>query len=450
MTEEVLEEQELPVNPEEVVADTTEAEDPDLGYQVSLDSFSGPLDLLLHLVRKSEVAISDIPIVDIADQFLSVVQNWEDADLELAGDFILMAATLLEIKARSIAPLPEGEEDDEEEDDWIDPRADLVRQLLAFRKTKDAVQWLENLENDRLLLHNRRFNETIPEDPAEADGFDLDNADPYLLFKTWEKILTSIAGHRERTVLYDDVPIEERVKKIEHAMETAKEAQLSWLIAYEETPISRVGVVVASLTAVRKRVMEASQHEQYGPVYLNYLEQDQRPWKSLEPVEESSQEGKKKRRRRPPLFTWRPPEGGEAEVDDELVIIDEPEVKIETDEQKFTRELNESCGVDDILHRVKNLDEHLEKQLQESGVVDSVNGQDAQQEEIADATGKSLIDVAAEQETERQSSALPQGEAESNDDSDEFEDDDDDEFEDDDDDEFEDDDDDEFDDDDDD
>ena len=189
MSEEVLEKQNLPVNPEEVVADTTDTEDPDLGYQVSLDSFSGPLDLLLHLVRKSEVAISDIPIVDIADQFLSVVQNWEDADLELAGDFILMAATLLEIKARSIAPLPEGDEEDEEEDEWIDPREDLVRQLLAFRKTKDAVQWLENLEDSRLKLHHRRFSENIPEDPAEADGFDLDNADPYLLFKTWEKIL---------------------------------------------------------------------------------------------------------------------------------------------------------------------------------------------------------------------------------------------------------------------
>ena len=93
-------------------------------------------------------------------------------------------------------------------------------------------------------------------------------------------------------MLYDDVPIEERVNKIEDAMKAAKEAQLSWLITHEETPISRVGVVVASLTAVRKRVMEASQHEQYGPVYLNYLEQEQRPWKALEPEEAKPEEKK--------------------------------------------------------------------------------------------------------------------------------------------------------------
>jgi hypothetical protein len=76
----------------------------DLGYQVQLDHFAGPLDLLLYLVRKTEVDIIDIPIAQITDEFLATLKAWEELDLEVAGDFILMAATLLEIKAKMVAP----------------------------------------------------------------------------------------------------------------------------------------------------------------------------------------------------------------------------------------------------------------------------------------------------------------------------------------------------------
>lgn len=356
------------------LAASSNGDDLDLGYQVALSAFSGPLDLLLHLVRKSEVDIADISIVDIADQFLEAVSSWEDADLEVAGDFILMAATLLEIKARSIAPLPEAEDEEAEEDDWIDPRADLVRQLLAFRKTKDAVQWLEDLEDERVRLHHRRFVEQVPEDPSEADAIDLDNADPYALFKTWEKILASIAGHRQRTVVYDDIPIDERVKKIEAAMAAAREAQLAWLLAQEDKPISRVGVVVASLEAMRKRVMEAIQHEQYGPIYLHYLEDERRAWTALEPEVDGSNDGVRKRRRRPPLFTWRPPEGGDAEIEDQSTPEDEEsDLVVETDEQRFVRELNETCAVDSLLERMRHLDQHLDQRLREEGLVSADN-----------------------------------------------------------------------------
>lgn len=340
----------------------------DLGLQVQLSAFSGPLDLLLHLVRKAEVDIAEVSIIAIADQFLSIVENWEDTDLEMAGDFILMAATLLEIKARSIVPPVETEEGADEEDDWIDPRADLVRQLLAFRKTKDAVQWLEDLENDRLRLHHRRLQESIPEDPSEADGIDLDNADPYALFTCWEKILAAIAGNRQRTVVYDDIPIDDRVKKIEAVMSSAREAQLAWLLTGEEKPIARVGVVIASLEALRKRVIEAHQHEQYGPVYLHYLDPDQREWAPLQ-AESTIEEAPRRRRRRPPLITWRSAEGLEAEVDEDAMPAEEPEVQVESDEQRFLRELNEQCQVDEVLARVREMDAHLKQRLIEAGVI---------------------------------------------------------------------------------
>lgn len=362
----------LTAESEAVAADlpTSDTEDLDLGYQVQLTAFSGPLDLLLHLVRKSEVDITEISIVQIADQFIAAIQTWDSTDLEMAGDFILMAATLLEMKARSIAPLRSDDEEETEEEDWIDPRADLVRQLLAFRKTKDAVSWMEQLEEQRYRLHHRRFSEQIPEDPSEADAIDLDNADPYLLYQTWEAILKSVAGHRQRTVVYDDIPIDERVKKIEQVMRTTREAQLAWLLGQEEKPIARVGVVVASLEALRKRVMEATQHQQYGPVHLHYLDTEQREWKVLEPEAETDAPAPK-RRRRPPLFTWRPPEGGEAAIDDQTTPLeDEAEIVVESDEQRFVRELNEHCAVDALLDRVRNLDSHLQERLRAEGVIE--------------------------------------------------------------------------------
>ena len=129
------------------VADAARAE-LDLGYRVQLDAFSGPLDLLLYLVRRAEVDITEIPLVTIADQFLAAIGSWEAMDLDTAGDFILMASTLLEIKARLVMPPEllaeeEGEQDDE---DPIDPRADLIRQLLAYRRVKEAVRLLETAE----------------------------------------------------------------------------------------------------------------------------------------------------------------------------------------------------------------------------------------------------------------------------------------------------------------
>ena len=104
-------------------------------YKVRLDSFEGPLDLLLFLVRRSEVDLHDIPIGKITDQYLSLLSHAEKVDVELAGEFLVMAATLVEIKSRTIAPPETQEEHDgaEAEGSIEDPRADLIRQLLRYR-----------------------------------------------------------------------------------------------------------------------------------------------------------------------------------------------------------------------------------------------------------------------------------------------------------------------------
>ena len=394
--------------------DGVDREDLDLGYQVSLDSFSGPLDLLLYLVRRSEVDITDIPIAQIADQFLATLQSWDNMDLDIAGDFILMAASLLEIKARLIVPSDEEQQDEEE--DFIDPRDELIQQLLQFRKFKEATQLLQHMEDNKLLVHHRRVSEHIPEAEDQAD-YNLENADAYQLFVLWDQTLVSIAGKRPRTVVYDDIPIEQRVKQVLSTMQTALEGQLNWLFASVETRIQRIGVFVAVLECVRKKFLEVIQHEQYGSVYLRYREDDERAAKAVLPPDIADEGDKPKRRRRKrQLVTYRAPETTEGsednEADDavqsEMEFAEDEDLQVETDEQRFLRELNDATAVDNLLAIGKDLDAALESHLYEQGVLEAVeeaedvldSDDDAydDEDEDDDDDGRSLIDLADDDE----------------------------------------------------
>src|SRR5262245_40897897 len=120
-----------------------------LFYRVKLDVFEGPLDLLLHLVKKDEVDLTDIPIAKITDQYMGYLELFQQLDLDVAGEYLVMAATLLHLKSRTL--LPHEETLEEEEGD--DPRADLVRQLLEYQRFKEAAEML----NRRDLLERDVF-----------------------------------------------------------------------------------------------------------------------------------------------------------------------------------------------------------------------------------------------------------------------------------------------------
>ena len=121
-------------------------------YRVNLDIFAGPLDLLLYLVRKDEVEIYDIQISHITEQYLHYVELLKQLDIELAGDFLVMAATLMEIKSAMLLPATTSE--DGEDTDSMDPRSELVRQLLEYKKFKDAA----NLLGDSAEEQKQKFS----------------------------------------------------------------------------------------------------------------------------------------------------------------------------------------------------------------------------------------------------------------------------------------------------
>ena len=148
-------------------------------YSVHLDAFDGPLDLLLHLIKKNEVDVCDIPIAVITRQYLDYIKLMKELNLEVAGDFLLMASTLLHIKSRMLLPQDVQEEGEEED---TDPRAELVRRLLEYQQYKDAGQ----LIGARALLGREVFARTavepelhaaqLEEGPLELELFDLVDA----------------------------------------------------------------------------------------------------------------------------------------------------------------------------------------------------------------------------------------------------------------------------------
>jgi len=341
-------------------ASTAEATPPDLGYHVQLDAFSGPMDLLLYLVRRTQVDIAHIPIALIADQFIATVRGWTEVDLDLAGDFLLMAATLLEIKSRMVAPpaedaSPEGDEDGDGE--LFDPRADLIRQLLAYRSFKDAVAVLTGLESERAQRCSRTLREAIPEDPDEIDGLSLDNADPYLLYAAWEVVAVRLAGMGPRTVVYDDVPMDARMAAVTSSLQATGHGRLSELLRAQPHPVQQAGVLIAVLECTRQRLLELTQHEQYGEVRLRFRDQAERERELAPPSEEPMPEGRR-RRRRTPLVTWHASDAANVPADD--AVDDgpgaEPEEVVESEEARFLREMNAACALEAVLARSVDLE----------------------------------------------------------------------------------------------
>ena len=226
---------ELPAGP---AAPTKEEED-NPGFElksplgVRLPVFEGPLDLLLYLIRRDQLDIYDIPIGHITEQYLGMLKLLEVLDLDVAGDFLVMAATLMRLKARMLLPTwPEGEDEDEE-----DPRVELVRQLLEYRQFKEAARRLQVKEEERRLLFGRGF---IPEVEADRDT-PLEPVSHFLLIDVLKDVLARVGEEFFYRVELEDVTLEEKMELVLSALEA--EGRVLFVDLVSRTP-RRVHIVV--------------------------------------------------------------------------------------------------------------------------------------------------------------------------------------------------------------
>ncbi len=169
-----------------------------MSYTVALESFHGPLDLLLYLVKKHEVDILDIPIARIADQFLDHVRVVHELDVEFAGDFLVMAATLMEIKSRMLLPV----DTEQPEEELADPRRELVKQLLEYRKFKDAASALEECAE----VSGTRVPRQEPAYPATPERPTVRPVELWDLVSAFARLMRETQSLQPATISVDDTP----------------------------------------------------------------------------------------------------------------------------------------------------------------------------------------------------------------------------------------------------
>lgn len=204
---------------------------------VRLDAFEGPMDLLLHLIKRDELDIHDIPIARVADQYVERLKSIERVDIELAGEFLVMAATLIEIKSRMISPAPApGAEraDDAGPEQRADPRAELVEQLLAYKRVRDAAHALEERKTTWEMRFpsgpapaGARVAEAVEDDGREV-AIDLEDLELFDLVQAFARILETVdlerAARGAHEVQYDDTPIELHAEDVLDRLSRAAEA----------------------------------------------------------------------------------------------------------------------------------------------------------------------------------------------------------------------------------
>lgn len=236
-------------------------------YRVELDVYNGPLDLLLFLIRRDEVEIHDIPIARITEQYVAYVQMIERFDPNAAGDFLVMAATLMEIKSRMLLPRPPAIE--EEEEDFGDPRIELVRQLLEYKKFKDAANQLGVAAEIQSLKHTR----TPPKIETDGREFELEEVEVWDLFDAFQRLLEQ-TGRRERThdVVYDDTPLALHATDILDSLERSGGCQRFEDIFAGRSRSQIIGLFLALLELIRKKRVRATQDRPFGTITIHLID----------------------------------------------------------------------------------------------------------------------------------------------------------------------------------
>lgn len=248
-----------------------------MSYKIKLEMFEGPLDLLLHLIRKEELSISDIPMTRITEQYLEYLNLMEMLDLDIAGEFLVMAATLMHIKSKMLLPPdPEGIETDEE-----DPRAELVRRLLQYKAFKEAAERLKAQEEMQSGIFGRFGVE------PEISPADIPIADVTLfeLLEAFNKVLKSIPKEVYHEVVRDEYTVAEKVHEIFHELARTPKIYFSSIFERARTKVEAITIFLAILELIRLKEVLATQDKQFGEIEISRNE------KMIQPVEGSQDHG---------------------------------------------------------------------------------------------------------------------------------------------------------------
>ena len=236
-------------------------------YKVSLENFAGPMDLLLHLIRKEEVEITDIPISRILDQYMAFMNMIDIVDLDEAGDFLVMASTLMVIKSKTLLPVEEVDLEEE-----LDPRYELVQQLLEYKRVRERTATLDDARKNRALRVGRP-DSARPEMIVEEDT-SLDELEIWDVMKAFQKIIDATGGAvtRDRVIHGVEVPVREFAGRVEQRLKGGGRSRLSELVGDAKQKSEMIGYFLAVLILMKTQMVTAHQSDDFDDIELAWNE----------------------------------------------------------------------------------------------------------------------------------------------------------------------------------
>ena len=226
--------------------------------EVYLDSFEGPLDLLLYLIKKNNIDILNIPMLELTNQYMAYVDKMKEIKLELAADYLLMTAMLIEIKSRLLIPKPESAEEDEN-----DPRAELVRRLIEYELIKEAAINLNDLPqvgHDLFLAQNYYEKVLVTEFPDVT----IDD-----LFEAWKNVVKRANQFQHHKIDRAELSVREHMSEILRELEAGIQKPFESFFSSDNQPLQKLVVCfLAILELAKEGLIKIFQQEALSPIYL--------------------------------------------------------------------------------------------------------------------------------------------------------------------------------------
>ena len=231
-------------------------------YKVRLEIFEGPLDLLLYLIKKEEVNIYDIPIAKVTEQYLEYLDLMQMLDLRLAGEFLVVASTLMQIKSKMLLPPEERPLEEQEEED---PRAELMRRLIEYKKFKEAANRLEELEKTQAQAFRRRV---FPSSVGAADEGNYFEASLFDLISAFSKILKTIPKKEFFEIIKDEFTVENKVHDLLHSLVVKPLIYFSKLFEKAKNKAEIVVTFLAILELIRLKEIVVRQNRAFAEIQI--------------------------------------------------------------------------------------------------------------------------------------------------------------------------------------
>jgi len=242
---------------------TSDFESSPEAYSVKLDSFEGPLDLLIHLIRTNEVNIYDIPIAHITQQYLEYVEMMQELNLDTVGEFLVMAATLIHIKSKMLLPRPEATDEQQPEED---PREALVRRLLEHQKFKAAAELLHEravLRGAQWIRPDGRIAEIAGEEYAYEPEVEVDL---FSLLAAFRGVLERAKQRPKMLLPPEEVPVEVRIEQLLAMLSETEACGIEDLFAKDDSRGAMITTFLALLEMIRLKLIRVFQTAAFGPI----------------------------------------------------------------------------------------------------------------------------------------------------------------------------------------